>query len=172
MRREYKFHFILQSISVLVIFFIRFQFFGMAFACPVCGKGFANQNLLEKHLEIHKKEKRFDCHQCGAEFGSKTNLNKHLSRHAGKTYECSIYHRKFSSQVLLSKHRENARTQKGTKCPNCCNYFVKVSNPSAHLKVIHQITKTPLELLELFQVIMGHSCNTLILVYSNLNGLF
>jgi uncharacterized Zn-finger protein len=54
------------------------------YRCDVCGKGFAcNQNLSE-HMNIHTGEKPFKCRYCSASFASRGTHGGHERGHTGR----------------------------------------------------------------------------------------
>ena len=59
--------------------------------CDLCGKGYANQRLLRKHIKTHAAVKDHICPECGKDFVTSTQLNIHRRIHTGKKpYQCKI----------------------------------------------------------------------------------
>uniref|UniRef100_A0AAZ3R2A6 C2H2-type domain-containing protein n=1 Tax=Oncorhynchus tshawytscha TaxID=74940 RepID=A0AAZ3R2A6_ONCTS len=55
------------------------------YACPTCGKRFAEANYVKRHQTVHTKDKPFKCKLCYKSFSFLTNLIRHRSVHNGKT---------------------------------------------------------------------------------------
>ncbi|KAJ8901035.1 hypothetical protein NDN08_004897 [Rhodosorus marinus] len=50
-------------------------------ACPDCGKTFANSSNCTKHVKVvHMKEKQHRCSSCGRQFSQKTDVQRHFRR--------------------------------------------------------------------------------------------
>ncbi|XP_031683981.1 sal-like protein 3 isoform X1 [Oncorhynchus kisutch] len=54
------------------------------YACPTCGKRFAEANYVKKHQTVHTKERPFKCKLCYKSFSFQSNLIKHRSVHNGE----------------------------------------------------------------------------------------
>ncbi|XP_045071241.1 zinc finger protein GLI4-like isoform X2 [Coregonus clupeaformis] len=54
------------------------------YACPTCGKRFAEANYVKKHQTVHTKERPFKCKLCYKSFSFQSNLIKHRSVHTGE----------------------------------------------------------------------------------------
>uniref|UniRef100_A0A673YD78 Uncharacterized LOC115191591 n=1 Tax=Salmo trutta TaxID=8032 RepID=A0A673YD78_SALTR len=54
------------------------------YACPTCGKCFAEAYYVKMHQTVHTKEKPFKCKLCYKSFSFLTNLIRHRSVHNGK----------------------------------------------------------------------------------------
>ena len=54
------------------------------FACKVCGKEFAIQRLLNRHLKCHSEAKRYLCTFCGKGFNDTFDLKRHTRIHTGR----------------------------------------------------------------------------------------
>lgn len=57
-----------------------------SFACKVCGKEFAMQRLLNRHLKCHSEAKRYLCTFCGKGFNDTFDLKRHTRIHTGKSF--------------------------------------------------------------------------------------
>lgn len=51
------------------------------FKCPICGKKYQTQELLEQHIEKHSGEKPFKCTQCDKSYNNKIDLKRHAKTH-------------------------------------------------------------------------------------------
>ncbi|XP_064880177.1 zinc finger protein 214-like [Oncorhynchus nerka] len=54
------------------------------YACPTCGKRFAEANYVKKHQTVHTKERPFMCKLCYKSFSFLSNLIRHRSVHNGE----------------------------------------------------------------------------------------
>lgn len=77
-----------------------------------CNKVFKKAWNLFDHMRIHTGEKPYQCKQCGRRFAQNGNLTKHLKLHLKKNrkiHSCKIcgktYTEKFNLKVHLKKHR-------------------------------------------------------------------
>ncbi|XP_064860071.1 zinc finger protein 768-like [Oncorhynchus nerka] len=56
------------------------------YACPMCGKRFADANYVKRHQTVHTKEKPFKCKLCYKSFSFLTSLIRHKSVHKGENH--------------------------------------------------------------------------------------
>lgn len=54
-----------------------------SFNCNVCGKIFAENKILKRHLKIHNPNKPHSCSVCMMKFAESSNLTKHMKKHTG-----------------------------------------------------------------------------------------
>ncbi|KAM9530952.1 uncharacterized protein ACWYII_042433 isoform 2-T2 [Salvelinus alpinus] len=54
------------------------------YACPTCGKRFAEASYVKKHQTVHTKERPFKCKLCYKSFSFLSNLIRHRSVHNGE----------------------------------------------------------------------------------------
>ncbi|XP_068083537.1 zinc finger protein 341 [Anabrus simplex] len=60
-----------------------------SYICPVCDKGFRTEQYLNTHRSIHTGEKPYTCHHCPAAFNRKDKLARHsLIHQAVKKFKC------------------------------------------------------------------------------------
>ncbi|XP_045579174.1 protein krueppel-like [Salmo salar] len=75
------------------------------YACPTCGKRFAEANYVKKHQRVHTGVKPFSCTQCHMRFAQAGDLRWHLRVHTGeKPYSCPQCEKRFSRQYQLNVH--------------------------------------------------------------------
>ncbi|XP_071024862.1 uncharacterized protein [Oncorhynchus clarkii lewisi] len=75
------------------------------YACPTCGKCFAEANYVKIHQRVHTGEKPFSCTQCHMRFAEAGTLKRHQRVHTGeKPYSCPQCEKRFSHQHHLKRH--------------------------------------------------------------------
>uniref|UniRef100_A0A8C7DQQ6 C2H2-type domain-containing protein n=1 Tax=Oncorhynchus kisutch TaxID=8019 RepID=A0A8C7DQQ6_ONCKI len=75
------------------------------YACPTCGKCFAEANYVKIHQRVHTGEKPFSCTQCHMRFSEAGTLKRHQRVHTGeKPYSCPQCEKRFSHQHHLKRH--------------------------------------------------------------------
>eukprot|EP00063_Salmo_salar_P075708 XP_014050543.1 PREDICTED: zinc finger protein 768-like [Salmo salar] len=75
------------------------------YACPTCGKCFAEANYVKIHQRVHTGEKPFSCTQCHMHFAEAGTLKRHQRIHTGeKPYSCPQCEKRFSHQHHLKRH--------------------------------------------------------------------
>nr|XP_046181907.1 uncharacterized protein LOC124012383 isoform X1 [Oncorhynchus gorbuscha] len=75
------------------------------YACPTCGKCFAEANYVKIHQRVHTGEKPFSCTQCHMRFAEAGTLKRHQRVHTGeKPYCCPQCEKRFSHQHHLKRH--------------------------------------------------------------------
>ncbi|XP_070971987.1 uncharacterized protein [Oncorhynchus clarkii lewisi] len=75
------------------------------YACPTCGKCFAEANYVKIHQRVHTGEKPFSCTQCHMRFSEAGTLKRHQRVHTGeKPYNCPQCEKRFSHQHHLKRH--------------------------------------------------------------------
>ncbi|XP_050926392.1 gastrula zinc finger protein XlCGF8.2DB isoform X2 [Lates calcarifer] len=52
--------------------------------CPTCGRVFAHNHHLQRHLVIHSGKRPFKCFICGRGFTQSGNLKTHMKVHKGQ----------------------------------------------------------------------------------------
>ncbi|XP_041726503.2 zinc finger protein 500 [Coregonus clupeaformis] len=75
------------------------------YACPTCGKCFAEANYVKIHQRVHTGEKPFSCTKCHMRFAEAGTLKRHQRVHTGeKPYSCPKCEKRFSHQHHLKRH--------------------------------------------------------------------
>jgi uncharacterized C2H2 Zn-finger protein len=73
------------------------------FKCRICSKTFVFEEVLAKHMSIHKPA--FMCQICGSQFRKKQHLTSHMGFHATKALlRCSLCARSFVNTWTLKRH--------------------------------------------------------------------
>jgi DNA-directed RNA polymerase subunit RPC12/RpoP len=81
-----------------------------SYPCPHCGKVFACERYLRRHLPTHGTAQSFTCQQCGKGFRTEQYLNTHLLTHsAHKPHVCQVWTnslvRGFNRNDVPQKHK-------------------------------------------------------------------
>lgn len=54
------------------------------FPCKICGRAFAQKEMLTRHIRIHTKEKPFSCYFCQQKFSGGGSIFSHIRIHTSK----------------------------------------------------------------------------------------
>ncbi|CAI4231080.1 unnamed protein product [Auanema sp. JU1783] len=119
------------------------------YMCPICGKKFALQRLLNRHSKCHSDLKRYLCTFCGKGFNDTFDLKRHTRTHTGvRPYKCEECDKSFTQRCSLESHLRKVhgivhnfgykeRRNKVFVCEDC-GYTSEVFDVYlAHLKLIH-----------------------------------
>lgn len=75
------------------------------FACGDCGKQFARQDMLKRHVLIHEISKHYKCAYCSKEFNRKDNLRRHEQKHEKPALPtCQKCSKQFLESETLAAH--------------------------------------------------------------------
>ncbi|XP_053622482.1 histone-lysine N-methyltransferase PRDM9-like [Plodia interpunctella] len=104
--------------------------------CNICQWRFKYNQNLKTHLRLHTGEKPYECNICQRKFNQNWSLKTHLKLHTGeKPYECNICQRKFNQNWLLKRHLRLHTGEKPYECNICQRRFNQNSNLKNHLRI-------------------------------------
>ena len=75
--------------------------------CKSCDKRFSCASLLERHLQSHQENAKYNCSQCGAKFKHDTTLRAHMrKKHRPRTvtYICAFCSKSMSEYSVMRVH--------------------------------------------------------------------
>ena len=103
--------------------------------CEICGKSYAQKNVLIRHLTVHNNEK-LDCSICSKSFGNKFNLQKHEKIHNNRelVFECGQCGKKFLSKSSLTKHTQTKHNNFVFGCLYCSKSFPRKDCYDIHVE--------------------------------------
>lgn len=84
------------------------------FKCTQCGKRFPNEEMHEKHVQMHTLARRHKCDVCPKVFAHKTDLKRHSCVHTGsRPFKCDVCDKGFIRHDHMRKHQQthNKRTR-------------------------------------------------------------
>lgn len=108
------------------------------YICEFCGKTFAVQNYLNRHLKRHSQsesagstsqevQRKYWCAQCHSEFDTAKDLSLHLRLHVAEKevgeHRCDMCYKSFSQLRLLRLHQESHVGQVVYECTECDKAF-------------------------------------------------
>ena len=113
------------------------------FQCDFCGRRFFHLQEFKVHCATHTNIKEYSCGCCkNADFATPGKLNAHLAT-CGKpsTYECTIFHKFYSSSSNLAIHvRDMHKNDVTWRCPICpTKVYGSQGGYYHHLQYAHQI---------------------------------
>ncbi|XP_069690513.1 zinc finger protein 341-like [Periplaneta americana] len=89
-----------------------------SYPCPHCGKVFACERYLRRHLPTHGTAQSFTCQQCGKGFRTEQYLNTHMLTHSThKPHVCQHCPAAFNRKDKLVRHLLIHQSIKKFKCP-------------------------------------------------------
>lgn len=89
-----------------------------SYPCPHCGKIFACERYLRRHLPTHGTAQSFTCQQCGKGFRTEQYLNTHMLTHSThKPHVCQHCPAAFNRKDKLVRHLLIHQSVKKFKCP-------------------------------------------------------
>ncbi|XP_040177772.1 oocyte zinc finger protein XlCOF7.1-like isoform X3 [Rana temporaria] len=105
------------------------------FACPECGKRFAQKPDLEEHQKIHTIERPFPCSECWRSFSHKSDLVRHRRTHTGeRPFICSECGKCFAQKSVLNQHHRVHNGERPFPCDYCGKCFSQKSILTKHLR--------------------------------------
>lgn len=118
---------------------------GGDFMCSVCGKTFARNGLLNRHMtRRHNQDNTvFKCEQCGKEFSKKEALKSHLkiTHSSERPHACTLCSKAFKRAKTLTAHLHAHNKGKQFKCRYCEKEFFHTASRYSHEKTKHQVAK-------------------------------
>lgn len=95
-------------------------------ACSYCGKQFAHDTTLRKHVNsVHLKIKKYRCEHCSETFTDRSSLRYHdVVKHKDtKNFTCHICSKSYYTSTGLQQHNSLNHEQRKFKCDECGKMF-------------------------------------------------
>ena len=79
-----------------------------SYKCKHCDKTFKARSLLEVHKKVlHSGGGRYTCAECGKAYAHEKNLERHMNVHTGKNlYSCEVCGKSFTRKNGLNRHAQ------------------------------------------------------------------
>ncbi|XP_078661836.1 uncharacterized protein LOC144905905 [Branchiostoma floridae x Branchiostoma belcheri] len=119
------------------------------FVCSLCGKDFAVQRMLNRHMKCHSATKRYKCEHCPKGFNDTFDLKRHVRTHTGiRPYKCEECGKGFTQRCSLESHYKKVhgftlsygykeRREKIYVCEECGHATMSPEEHLEHLKQVH-----------------------------------
>ncbi|XP_078584641.1 uncharacterized protein LOC144866818 [Branchiostoma floridae x Branchiostoma japonicum] len=116
------------------------------FQCEVCGKGFALEDNLKRHLTEHadipsvRDTLSFKCSLCRFVTTSKQNLKHHELRHKGeRAFLCDFCGQSFLTGTKLKRHKyiHKSEMERPHHCQLCGKGFIQKNHLKSHMQKRH-----------------------------------
>uniref|UniRef100_A0A673C3B4 C2H2-type domain-containing protein n=1 Tax=Sphaeramia orbicularis TaxID=375764 RepID=A0A673C3B4_9TELE len=92
--------------------------------CQICFRRCWSNAGLQRHMEVHMKEKIFKCTECDKVFEDRHQLLLHVGVHKGeKPFSCDVCGQKFSKNSMRIDHMKEHKRQKTHFCKKCGKSF-------------------------------------------------
>lgn len=109
-----------------------------SFTCYKCGKIFAYQSYLERHIKYvcpDNTGRTWKCSYCGKAFQYPCYLRRHVRSHTGESpYKCDQCDRAFVRSTDLQRHIRNHTGEKPYKCTECNRAFARSTDLKRHMR--------------------------------------
>lgn len=90
------------------------------FCCPECNLAYTDSLILERHLTVHKADRRFICELCGVAMKRKEHVQRHKLGHKDeRPYTCSVCMKGFKRKEHHDIHFVIHSGEKSIFCPEC-----------------------------------------------------
>ncbi|XP_066927644.1 uncharacterized protein [Clytia hemisphaerica] len=102
-----------------------------SFACEICGRKFALNRDLQRHMPLHTNERKYTCKYCGLQCKQPGHLTKHMRTHTEvMNWRCDCCFKNFKVQADLKEHCFNEHSDIKDKNLTCsvCKEKLKLPN--------------------------------------------
>ena len=110
------------------------------FPCEICGKPFANVQVLNDHvMKIHERIQMFACDQCEYKAVAKDSIQKHiLAKHEKVELSCDQCDKKYCYDTQLKRHKKAVHEGSRFMCDSCNFQAAYKSDIKTHKKIVHE----------------------------------
>ncbi|XP_068686748.1 uncharacterized protein [Montipora foliosa] len=109
-----------------------------SYTCYKCGKIFAYESYLERHVKYvcpDKTGRTWKCSYCSKAFQYPCYLRRHMRSHTGESpYKCTQCSRAFVRSTDLQRHLRNHTGEKPYKCQECSRAFARSTDLKRHMR--------------------------------------
>ncbi|KAG8245136.1 hypothetical protein J6590_009213 [Homalodisca vitripennis] len=120
----------------------------LLYCCSECQMVYQHKELLERHLSVHKAERKFECNVCGVCLKRKEHLDQHKRGHSEeRPFVCDICCKGFKRNEHLRRHIVIHSGDKNHVCTQCGKAFSRKDHLNKHLQT-HSSKRATVDLSE------------------------
>lgn len=102
------------------------------YRCETCGKSYSMEKWLIVHQRFHNGEKTYKCRKCGSHFETMLEYQRHKSA-AHKEFKCDLCDKQFGTSAKLIYHRRAHTGEKPFQCDQCLRTFRTIKSCRSHM---------------------------------------
>ncbi|XP_034938187.1 zinc finger protein 875-like [Chelonus insularis] len=105
----------------------------MLYCCPECNHAFAEKTDIERHIQGHVQERKYQCKECGAMLKRKEHLDQHMRGHSDeRPFKCPVCQKAFKRNEHLTRHYVIHSGDKNFLCNICQKAFSRKDHLNKH----------------------------------------
>ncbi|XP_025155108.1 zinc finger protein 568-like [Harpegnathos saltator] len=103
------------------------------YCCPECNIGYTDKADIDKHIQAHIQERKYECKECGALLKRKEHLDQHMRGHSDeRPFKCKVCEKAFKRNEHLTRHFVIHSGDKNFLCTVCNKAFSRKDHLNKH----------------------------------------